>query len=350
LMPESPIGLRQSEVTIGEALKTAGYATSYIGKWHLGDQEKHNPIHHGFDDYYGLLYSNDMMPPWVDTKKPLALMHGAKVIEHPVDQPTLTERYTEWGKQFIQKNKDRPFLLYLAYAMPHVPIFVSEKFKGKSHGGLYGDVIETIDWGVGEILKTLKELKLDQNTMVIFLSDNGPWQNMPDRMFGSDTIKPWHCGSAGPLRGSKNNTYEGGLRVPAIIRWPAIVKGGTVSDAIVTAMDLYPTILKAAGANLPGAKLDGHDLTGFLQGRSPSPTTQFLYYMRWDLEGIRVGSWKYRSAALKGAEEELYNLENDPGEKFNVAKFFPEKLAELKSIMQKEDEKFQREIQPVDKY
>ena len=341
LMPESEVGLRQSEVTLGEALKGVGYSTMYIGKWHLGDQEKYNPIYHGFDDYYGILYSNDMMPPWVDTKKPLSLMHGTKVIEYPVEQPTLTERYTEWGLQFIEAKKDKPFLLYLSYAMPHVPVFASQKFKGKSVGGLYGDVIETIDWSVGEILKKLKDLQLDENTMVVFLSDNGPWQLMPERMFGNDTIKPWHCGSAGPLRGSKGTTYEGGVRVPAIFWWPGKIPGGQVSADLATSMDIFPTILNIAGAKMPADKhIDGHDLMPFLQKKEPSPTHEYLYYMRWDLEGIRVDEWKYRNAAMENSDkrvDELYNLDTDAGEKFNLIKYYPEKLKELKARMIKSD-------------
>ncbi len=354
LMPESPIGLRESEITMGEALKNAGYQTMYVGKWHLGDQEKYNPVNNGFDDYYGLLYSNDMMPPWVKTKKPLSLMHSKQVIEYPVEQTTLTERYTEWGKDFIDNNRDKPFLLFLSYSMPHVPVFASEKFAGKSRGGVYGDVIETIDWSVGEILQKLKDLQLDENTMVIFLSDNGPWQKMPERMFSNDTIKPWHCGSTGPLRGSKGDTYEGGVRVPAIIRWPQKIPAGKVSSDLVTAMDLFPTILNAAGAEMPrDTKLDGNDITAFLQGKESSPTKEYIYYMGWDLEGIRVNNWKYRNTAgtdKSGRLEELYDLNTDPGEKFNVAQYFPEKLNELKERMQLEDKKLQSEIVPVEKY
>ena len=348
VMPESPVGLRDSEVTMGEAVKQAGYKTMYIGKWHLGDQEKHNPVNHGFDDYYGILYSNDMMPPWVETQKPLSLMHGTKAIEYPVEQPTLTERYTEWGKQFIRDNKDQPFFLLLSYAMPHVPIFASKKFAGKSRGGLYGDVVETIDWSVGEILQQLKDLNLDENTMVVFLSDNGPWQKMPDRMFSNDTIRPWHCGSAGSFRGSKGDTYEGGVRVPAIVRWPGKIPAGKVSADLVTAMDLYPTILNITGAELPkDRKLDGNDIMAFLEGKEASPTKEYIYYIRWDLEGIRVDNWKYHR---DGATEELFDLQTDPGEKFNVAKYFPEKMKELRDRMIKEDNSLQSEIEPVPKY
>ncbi len=341
LMPDSELGLPGFELTLGEALKQAGYQTMYIGKWHLGDQEKFNPVYNGFDDYFGILYSNDMMPPWVETEKPLSLMHGTKVFEYPVMQQTLTERYTGWGLEFIEKQKENPFLLFLSYAMPHVPIFASERFSGASRAGLYGDVIETIDWSAGEIMRKLDELGLEGNTMVIFLSDNGPWQNMPERMFGNDTIKPWHCGSAGPLRGSKGNTWEGGIRVPAIFRWPGKIPAGQVSADLVTSMDIYPTILKAAGAMIPDDReIDGNDLMPFLQGKELSPTSEYLYYMRWNLEGIRLGNWKFRNgAAAPGSDpaEELYDLETDPGEKFNVAGYFPEKAKELKTRMNELD-------------
>ncbi len=348
LLPESESGIPEEEITIGEALKHVGYETMYIGKWHLGDQEKYHPLNHGFDDYYGILYSNDMMPPWVETDKPLSLMHGTREIEHPVIQQTLTERYTEWGKAFIEDKKDAPFLLYLSYAMPHVPIFASDRFLDTSRAGLYGDVIETIDWSVGEILKKIKELGLDDHTLVVFLSDNGPWQNMPDRMFSNDTIKPWHCGSAGHLRGSKGNTCEGGVRVPAIFRWPGVIPGGQVSADLVTAMDLFPTILNAAGTDVPAErKTDGHDVMAFLQGKEVSPTDEYIYYMRSDLEGIRKGKWKYRnvpSASVAGRAVELFDLETDPGEKFNLAGCFPEKAEELKDRMEEQDEKLRREV------
>jgi arylsulfatase A-like enzyme len=354
LLPGSEYGLPDGEITLGEALKGVGYQTMYIGKWHLGDQEKYNPVNHGFDDYIGILYSNDMMPPWVETEIPLSLMHGTSVIEYPVIQQTLTERYTEWGLEFIEKHKEKPFLLYLSYAMPHVPVFASEKFSGTSSAGLYGDVIETIDWSAGEILKKLDELGIDGNTVVIFLSDNGPWQNMPDRMFGNDTIKPWHCGSAGPLRGSKGTTYEGGVRVPAIFRWPGKIPAGQVAAELVTSMDMYPTILKAAGAIVPGDReIDGNDLMPFLQGKELLPAREYLYYMRWNLEGIRCGSWKFRNAVThdeKDPVDELFDLESDPGEKFNVAGYFPEKAKELKARMKEMDDHLRAEIPPSGQY
>src|SRR5690606_14337094 len=281
-----------------------------------------------------LLYSNDMMPPWVDTQKPLTLFHGYEPIEYPVTQQTLTERYTTWGMDFIRQHKDKPFLLYLAYSMPHVPIFASEKFEGTSRGGTYGDVIETIDWSVGQLLAQLRELGIDEQTLVVFTSDNGPWQNMPERMFSNDTIQPWHCGSAGLLRGSKGDTYEGGSRVPALLRWPGTIPPGQVSADLVTAMDLFPTFARAAGARLPyDRELDGNDLLPFLRSETPSPTKAFLYYLRWELQGVRVGNWKYRVAQSDGTqdhsvEEELYDLEIDPSEKFNRIEALPEKARE----------------------
>src|SRR5690606_11195063 len=209
------------------------------------------PTGQGFDSYFGLLYSNDMIRPWVNTDRPLELWRNDRPIEHPVDQTQLTVRYTEEAQKFIRSSEGNPFFLYLPYSMVHVPIHAAPQFRDKSRAGPYGDVVEAIDWSVGQVLKTLHEVGAVDNTLVVFTSDNGPWQNMPDRMFQGNVIKPWHAGSAGPLRGYKATTYEGGVRVPAIIQWPSRIEGGRASADIVTAMDLYVTILKAAGAAVP---------------------------------------------------------------------------------------------------
>lgn len=338
LMPNAENGLPADEVTIAEGLKEKGYKTMAIGKWHLGDKEKYNPIYHGFDDYYGILYSNDMMPPWVQTEKPLALMHGTEQTEYPVDQAKLTERYTEWGIGFIKDNKDQPFFLYLAYAMPHVPIFASAEFRGTSKGGLYGDVVETIDWSVGKILDQLDSLGLSENTMVVFASDNGPWQHMPDRMFREDIIKPWYAGFNGHLSGYKGNTYEGGIRVPGILRWPGTIPAGQVSADIVTSFDLLPTIFNAAGINLPDdRKIDGNNLMLLLTQQAASPTDTFYYYQGYRKEGVRIGAWKYRNSPFNLHAEkntdELFNLDIDPAEEFNRADEFPDKVREMKAAL-----------------
>ena len=208
LGPDEERGIAASEYTLAEALKERGYRTAAVGKWHLGARPGFFPTEHGFDSYFGLLYSNDMMPPWVMTERPLQLWRDTVPVEHPVDQSTLTERYTEQAVSFIRDSGDAPFFLYLAHSMPHVPLHTSERFRGRSAGGLYGDVVETIDWSAGRILDVLEEEGLADQTLVIFTSDNGPWNEMPDRMFSEGKIQPWDAGSAGPLRGSKATTWE----------------------------------------------------------------------------------------------------------------------------------------------
>ncbi|HLV00884.1 MAG TPA: sulfatase-like hydrolase/transferase, partial [Acidobacteriota bacterium] len=252
LGPETTLGIPAAELTLAEALKEKGYRTAAIGKWHVGHAKpEFLPTGQGFDSYFGLLYSNDMIRPWVNTDRPLELWRNDRPIEHPVDQTQLTVRYTEEAQKFIRSSEGNPFFLYLPYSMVHVPIHAAPQFRDKSRAGPYGDVVEAIDWSVGQVLKTLHEVGVVDNTLVVFTSDNGPWQNMPDRMFQGNVIKPWHAGSAGPLRGYKATTYEGGVRVPAIIQWPSRIEGGRASADIVTAMDLYVTILKAAGAAVP---------------------------------------------------------------------------------------------------
>jgi arylsulfatase A-like enzyme len=211
---------------LADILKKQGYRTMAVGKWHLGHAKRdYMPTSRGFDHYFGLLYSNDMKKPWVQTDRPLALFRDLDSIEHPVDQASLTRRYTEECIRFIRTSQKDPFFLYLPYAMPHLPISASEKFTGTSRAGLYGDVIEEIDWSVGRILETLKETGADSRTIVIFTSDNGPWSNMPPRML-QEGIEKWHAGTAGHLRGAKWTSYEGGYRVPAIIRWPEKIRPG----------------------------------------------------------------------------------------------------------------------------
>ena len=324
-------GLPVSEITIADRLKEKGYVTGAIGKWHLGMAKRFIPTSRGFDSFYGLLYSNDMILPWCPwlSEKDTLFMYEndkpVKVVGH--DQEGLTVEYTQKAVDFIRANKDKPFFLYLAHAMPHLPISTTEEFRGKSDGGLYGDVIQTLDWSVGQVLKTLKEEGLDKNTLVIFTSDNGPWLKLPERMLQGG-VKPWHGGSPGPLRGSKATTYEGGFRVPAIIRWPGKIPPGQISTEMATTMDLYVTIAKTAGADIPADRpIDGHNILPFLKGETTSPTNELFYFNGKKAEAVRKGVWKLRVTETDGTE--LYDLENDPGEKYNRAAEKPEIVREL---------------------
>ena len=345
IFPKSKKGLPASEVTLAEALKDQGYRTMCIGKWHLGDSKKEFlPTGQGFDHYYGLITSNDMMKPWVNTDVPLKIYRDSEPTEeYPVDQDRLTTRYTEEAVKFIKESKDHPFFLYLPYNMPHVPIHTAENFRGQSAAGLYGDVIETIDWSAGQILKALKENGLDENTIVIFTSDNGPWMNMPPRMFQEGIVKPWHAGSAGPLRGAKGTTYEGGFRVPCIVRWPGVIPQKQVSSQIATSMDLYTTLIGLAGGEVPQDRaVDGVDVMPILLGDTTfQREKEFYYFLGPHLEAVRSAEWKLRIApyvgkgipANKALSPELYNLLLDPAEQINMAAEHPEIVAELKEKM-----------------
>jgi len=326
LGPDSKGGLPLSEITLAQALKQRGYRTIMIGKWHLGhDPEDYLPTRRGFDSYFGLLYSNDMIPPWVQTKRPLELYRDTKPVERMEDQSNLTQRYTEEAVRQIRAAGKNPFFLYLPYAMPHLPVSASGKFLGHSRAGLYGDVIETLDWSAGEILKTLKEQGIDSHTLVMFTSDNGPWHNLPARMLQKG-VEPWHTGTKGMLKGAKGTTYEGGVRVPFIARWPGVIPAGQVSADMATTLDFFPTLVKAAGGSLPADRTyDGFDILPFLQGRGPSPRKSFFYFLGRNLQAYREGSWKCRLArqdadrkATETAAPELYHLDRDPAEDYNV--------------------------------
>lgn len=325
-------GLPDSEWTLAEALRDAGYATHMIGKWHLGYKEKRFlPVNQGFDTWFGLPYSNDYIKPWVQTDEPLGLYRGEEMVEHPLDQDPLTTRYTEEAVQRIESAaaEDGRFFLYLAYAMPHLPLHVSDERRGRSEGGLYGDVIEEIDWSVGEVLDALEEAGVADETLVLFASDNGPWIDMPERMQQAGN-ELWHAGSTGPLRGSKGTTYEGGPRVPAIMCWPGQVEAGRVSPELVGMPDIYRTLITAAGGKLPDHPIDGHDITAFLTGEAESSPREDYYYFRRGLEAVRVGRWKLRTA---DGEPELFDLVTDPYERVNRAEGEPEKVAELRALM-----------------
>jgi arylsulfatase len=329
LFPSTPYGLHENEITIANIAKEQGYATACVGKWHLGHLPEFLPTERGFDSYFGIPYSNDM--------KPTPLMRDGVTLEEPVDQTTLTERYTEESIRFIKENKDKPFFLYLAHSMPHIPLFVSERFEGRSEGGLYGDVIETIDWGVGEILRTLEELDIDDNTWVVFTSDNGPWLVMGER-----------GGNASPLRAGKGTTYEGGMRVPCIMRWPDGIPAGSVCGEVATAMDILPTFAKLAGATAPTDRvIDGHDIAQLLHAEpgAESPTEAFFYYFKDQLNAVRSGPWKLKfQTTLRDEDiyrrykpadapipEALYNLDTDIGEQRSVIKDYPEVVERLRA-------------------
>jgi arylsulfatase A len=338
LGPDSTGGLPLSEILIPQLLKPRGYKTMAIGKWHIGHSPKgHLPTNRGFDRYIGLAYSNDMIPPWVKTEAPLRMYHDAEPGESVTDQSRLTELYTREAVKFVRGAAPGPFFLYLPYAMPHLPISTMERFRGRSRAGLYGDVIETLDWSAGEILKTLKDLKIDGDTMVMFASDNGPWHNLPprERQNGNE---PWHTGTAGLLRGSKINTYEGGMRVPGIFRWPGMIPAGQVSAEPVATLDVLPTLVKAAGASLPADRVyDGSDLLPHLQGKAPSPRRELFYCRGRIVEAVRQGPWKYRfsrdpqTGQSSNSRQELYNLDVDPAEMYNVCDRYPDRAAALRT-------------------
>jgi arylsulfatase A-like enzyme len=321
--PLSLGGLPDHEVTLAEALKTKGYATICIGKWHLGHLPPYLPTRHGFDAYFGIPYSNDMTPT--------VLMRDEQVVEDPADQVTLTPRYTDEAIRFIERNRDRPFLLYLPYTFPHTPLFASERFSGKSRRGLYGDVVEEIDWSVGRILATLRDLGLGEHTLVIFTSDNGPW--LTQKQDG---------GSAGLLRDGKRTTFEGGMRVPAIAWWPGKVKPGVTSHALASTMDIFTTSLKLAGVEAPSHRIiDGKDLAPVLLGTGPCQRELLFYYRGTRLMAVRKGPWKAHFVMQGGLTRDadpvvvhdppvLYQLEHDPAEMHDVADEHPDVIAAIR--------------------
>lgn len=361
LMPDAKIGLNPSEETIAEVVKKRNYKTCAIGKWHLGYQQQFLPLQQGFDEYLGLSYSNDMWPVNFDGKPAAAnsnkarypvlpLIEGNKKIKeirNLDDMAQLTTIYTEKAVKFITENKSHPFFLYLAHSMTHVPLAVSSKFKGKSEQGLFGDVMMEIDWSVGEIMKALEKNGLDENTLVIFTSDNGPWLN-----FGN------HAGSTGGLREGKGNSFEGGQREPCLMRWPGHIAAGTICNKLASTIDILPTIAAIINAPLPEKKIDGVNILPLLLGdENANPRETFLYYYRKNsLEAVRKGTWKLVFAhpgrtyvgfkpgfdGFPGPtnenfhfEEALYDLRRDPGERYNVEEYYPEIVQELKEIAEK---------------
>lgn len=325
LHPTDTSGLSESETTLAQVLKQAGYQTSCIGKWHLGTEEKYLPTRRGFDEYFGIPYSNDQWPS--------LLMQNEKVIENPVELMFLTARYTEKAVHFIRRSKGKPFFLYMPHTFPHVPLAASPAFKGKSPMGLYGDTIEEIDWSVGRILQELTDNGLDNNTLVIFSSDNGPW----------------HQGSPGRLRGRKGDTFEGGMRVPFVARFPGRIPEGKTITELATTLDIMPTLAGLAGAPLPKNPLDGVDIWPLLSGTAPTAARQaFLYFDNWNLQCIRAGNWKLHMARYNSPayvpepkvgrvnypllRPELYDLSVDPAESSDMSAQNPAVVTRLRAL------------------
>lgn len=338
----SPHGLPPDEVTLAEVLQDAGYRTMMIGKWHLGyARDELLPTAQGFDAWYGLPYSNDMQPPWVQTDVPLRMYRDEEPLPGPVDQDTLTTGYTREATAFIRDAAEEPFFLYLAYSMVHLPVHTTERFRDTSRAGLYGDVVATIDWSVGRLRAVLEEEGLAEHTIVVFTSDNGPWLNLPERMLQGG-VRPWHQGTTGPLRGAKHTAWEGGLRVPGIVAWPGRIPAGQVSAAPASTLDLLPTLAAAAGAAPPtGRPLDGRDLLPFLTGTDETlPEGPFFYSNHERLVGVRDGRWKLLVAAPGGEEAPaslpaLYDLAADPGERYDVAADHPDVVRRLREVLQR---------------
>lgn len=361
LWPGSKHGLHEREVTIAELCKSRGYATSVFGKWHLGHQPQFLPTRHGFDEFCGLPYSNDMwplhpdflkLPPDSEKRKrgypDLPLYEGEDIVNTrmtPEDQKQFTSKFTRRAVDLIERNKGRPFFLYLAHPMPHVPLFVSDKFKGKSHQGLYGDVILEIDWSVGQILDAVQQYGLDDDTLVVFTSDNGPWLS-----YGN------HAGSARTLREGKGTTWEGGVREPCIMRWPGRIPAGSVCREPAMTIDIFPTIARLIGARLPDHRIDGKDIWSLISGqpgaRSPhgasiSTITRTISKPCGQAAGSRF-SPKYRSLTGPPGQDgtphgysrptcglELYDLENNVGERHNVINQHPEVVKRLQALAEK---------------
>ncbi|MFO7826347.1 MAG: sulfatase [Cyclobacterium sp.] len=357
LFPDSNGGLPQSEITIARALKESGYQTAAVGKWHLGHQSPYLPTDHGFDSYFGIPYSNDMDKvektdhfTLAETERYQAynvpLLRDKEEVERPADQRTITKRYTEEVVGKIQNMKDKgPFFIYLAHSLPHIPLFRSEAFKDASIGGIYGDVIEEIDWSVGQILETLRQEGIAENTLVVFTSDNGPWH----------TFKT-HGGTAGLLRGAKGGTFEGGMREPTIFWWPGKIKPAVVAD-MGTTMDLLPTFCALSGTSLPEDRVyDGYDISPLLMGTGNGERETVFYYRGQQVYAVRLGDYKAHfitqleygnptahpvtnpAVPLENGptvleEPLLYNVNIDPGERFNIASDHPEVIAAIREVL-----------------
>lgn len=339
LFPDSAGGLPSDEVTLPELLRTRGYATGMVGKWHLGHLPEFLPTRHGFDQFFGLPYSNDMdrspdSPPgrraFLEPRSEywkVPLIRDDRTIEKGPDQSQLTRRYTEEAVRFIREKRERPFFLYFAHTFPHVPLFASDRFLGRSPRGLYGDAVEELDWSVGEVLAALREAGLEKDTLVWFSSDNGPWLTQREQ-----------GGSAGGLRDGKGSTWEGGMRVPGIAWWPGRIAAGRVTDDPAATLDLLPTVAALANAPLPGDRtIDGVDLAPLIFGTGPGPRSEFAFYRGATLHAFRKGPYKAHFTTRTGYGGQptthtppvLFHLGVDPGESYNVAGQHPEILAEI---------------------
>ena len=334
LFPVARKGLNPDEITIADLLKSRGYATACVGKWHLGDQPQFLPTRQGFDVYYGIPYSNDMGAQQRSKNPPLPLLRNEKVIEAPADQNTLTKRYTEEVVTFITANKDRPFFIYLPHTMPHVPLHMSDAFRGRSPNGMYADVIEELDWSVGRILQTVRELNLSNKTLIVFTSDNGATG-------GKDR-------SNGPLRGAKGSTWEGGQREPCIVWWPGHVPADKTCDELTTTMDLLPTFAHLAGTQAPTDRIiDGKNIWPLMAGRddAKSPHEAFYYYQMDQLQAVRTVRWKLHlplkikrrnwGKGIPNRPMALYDLKADIGEKMNVTDQYPKVVKRLLALADK---------------
>lgn len=360
LGPKSNQGIHPDEMTLGELCQQKGYATACFGKWHLGHHHQFLPQQNGFDEYFGLPYSNDMWPFHPEVRHlpmeqrlerwpHLPLIEGNDVAVSEVtdtEQTQLTRWYTERAVSFIDRNAGKPFFLYVPHSMVHVPLYVSERFKGKSGAGLFGDVIMEVDWSVGQIMQSLKQNNLDDNTLVIFTSDNGPWLS-----YGN------HAGSAGALREGKGTMFDGGCRVPCLMRWPGKIPPNTACDIPAMTIDVLPTIARLINASLPQQSIDGRDIWPLMAGEPDAKSPQEAYYFYWgnELQAVRSGPWKLHFAhtyrSLNGApggkegipakyenlsiEQSLFNLDSDPEEKLNVANQHPEIVESLVRLANK---------------
>jgi uncharacterized sulfatase len=380
LFPTEHTGLPPGELTLAELLRPAGYATALVGKWHLGWRREFRPQRQGFDEFFGLLHTNDV-EEWTPGEAfrqlslfaPLALLDGDRPVEAPVDQSRLTARYTQRALEFLRRHRERPFFLFLAHTMPHIPQHASPAFAGKSRDGIYGDCIEELDASTGQILDELHRLRLAEHTLVLFTSDNGagvrtpqpnPNARFPGRSFG---------GSNGPLRAGKGTTFEGGIRVPAIAWWPGTIAAGRIEPTPVSTLDLFPTMARLAGLPLPaGATLDGADVSPLLRGQPPAgPPRPLFHYFGVQLQAVREGPWKLlvpigslpvtrvpslwyeHSPALFERQHRLwpqatlYDLSRDPGEKSNLASAHPAVVDRLLATARRFDDVFQPAIPPV---
>ncbi len=349
LFPHHEVGLNPSETTLAELCKSSGYATAMYGKWHLGYQKKFLPVNHGFDDYLGLPYSNDMWPHgpvhFSNAYPELPLIEDDEIVLRLRDQTDVTTWITERSVNFIEQHAKSPFFLYLAHPQPHVPLYISKKHRGTSAQGMYGDVMHEIDWSTGRILEALEKSGLTNDTLVIFTSDNGPWM-----VYGN------HAGGVGPLRGTKGTCWDGGVRVPCVIQWPAKLKAGSIVSTPLMTIDLLPTIAKLIGAELPVKKIDGRDAWPVLSGAQSEPIHEayFFYYGKNELQAMRMGKWKlqfphrWRDELVAPGKDghpgkygsgttglALYDLSIDPGESKDLAASHPEVIAKMKSLADK---------------